>query len=162
MDLWECRFDFSRWQNVPVASVALCADPRRSILENTAENYLVSDYLTRGAAIASYSVTSLIPVLVIVIAIAGLVFGEGAARGAIVAELTTLIGSDSAKLIQEAIENAYASGANGFALVVGAIILALTVSGQHRPKTKLRCSTSPDAQGFVPGIYPPFYHCACI
>ena len=101
----------------------------RKILENTAEYYIASDSLTRGAAIAFYSVTSLIPVLVIIIAIAGLAFGEGAARGAIVRELAALIGSDSANLIQGAIESAYNSGSNGFALIVGAIILALTVSG---------------------------------
>ena len=89
----------------------------RKILESTSDNYIASDSLTRGAAIAFYSVTSLIPVLIIVIAIAGLAFGEGAARGAIVGELASLIGADSAKLIQSAIENAYASGANGFALV---------------------------------------------
>lgn len=101
----------------------------RRILESTLENYIASDSLTRGAAIAFYSVTSLVPVLVIVIAIAGLVFGEEAARGAIVRELAALIGSDSAELIQGAIQSAYTSGANSFALIVGAIILALTVSG---------------------------------
>ena len=100
-----------------------------NILESTAANYIASDSLTRGAAIAFYSVTSLIPVLVIVIAIAGLAFGEGAARGAIVRELAALIGPASAKLIQGAIESAYDSGSNGFALVVGAVILALTISG---------------------------------
>jgi membrane protein len=101
----------------------------RRVLENTAENYIDSDSLTRGAAIAFYSVTSLIPVLVIVIAIAGLAFGESAARGAIVQELSVLVGLDGAKLIQGAIESAYKSGSNGFALVVGTITLVLTVSG---------------------------------
>ena len=99
------------------------------ILGSTLGNYIASDSLTRGAAIAFYSVTSLVPVLVIVIAIAGLAFGEDAARGAIVRELGELIGSDSAKLIQGAIESAYNTGSNSFALIVGAIILALTVSG---------------------------------
>ncbi len=101
----------------------------RRILESTVENYIASDSLTRGAAIAFYGVTSLIPVLVIVTAIAGLAWGEEAARGAVVRELAGLIGSDSAKFIQGAIENAYYSGSTGFALVVGTIILALTVSG---------------------------------
>ena len=101
----------------------------RKLLENTVENYIASDGLTRGAAIAFYSVTSLIPVLVIVIAIAGVVFGESAARGAIASELVTLIGADSAKLIQKAIESAYYSGSNVFAIVLGALILVLTVSG---------------------------------
>jgi membrane protein len=99
------------------------------ILESTVEIYIASDSLTRGAAIAFYSVTSLIPVLLIVIAIAGLAFGEGAARGAIVRELAALIGSDGANLIQGAIESAYNSGSNGFALIVGVVILILTVSG---------------------------------
>ena len=101
----------------------------RRILENTVENYIASDSLTRGAAIAFYSVTSLIPVLVIVIAIAGLAWGEDAARGAVARELAGLIGSDGAKLIQGAIESASDSGSTGFALVVGAIILGLTLSG---------------------------------
>jgi membrane protein len=101
----------------------------RRILESTVENYISSDSLTRGAAIAFYGVTSLIPVLVIVTAIAGLAWGEEAARGAIVRELAGLIGSDSATFIQGAIENAYHSGSTGFALIVGIIILALTVSG---------------------------------
>ena len=99
------------------------------IFGSTLGNYIASDSLTRGAAIAFYSVTSLVPVLVIVIAIAGLAFGEDAARGAIVRELAELIGSDSAKLIQRAIESAYNTGSNSFALIVGAIVLALTVSG---------------------------------
>src|SRR5256885_14790352 len=98
----------------------------RAILESTATEFIASESLTRGAAIAFYSVTSLIPVLVIVIAIAGLAFGEVAARGAIVRELAVLIGPDSGKLIQGAIESAYNSGSNGFALIVGAIILILT------------------------------------
>jgi len=70
-----------------------------------------------------------IPVLVIVIAIAGLALGEDAARGAIVGELAGLIGPDGATLIQGAIESAYNSGSTGLALVAGAIILALTLSG---------------------------------
>ena len=101
----------------------------RKILESTVDNYVASDSITRGAAIAFYSVTSLIPVLVIVIAIAGLAFGEEAARGAIVRELSGLIGSDGAMLIQGAIESAYNSESTGLALIVGSVILALTVSG---------------------------------
>ena len=101
----------------------------RRIVEDTVENYVASDSLTRGAAIAFYSVTSLIPVLVIVIAIAGLAFGEEAARGAIMRELSELIGADGALLVQGAIESAYNSDSTGIALVLGSIVLALTVSG---------------------------------
>ena len=101
----------------------------RKILQSTIANYIASESLTRGAAIAFYAVTSLIPVLVMVVAIAGLVFGETAARGAIVRQLAALIGSDGASLIQAAIDSASSSGSSAVALMLGALILALTVSG---------------------------------
>src|SRR5438270_8413787 len=101
----------------------------RQLLQATIANYIASESLTRGAAIAFYAVTSLIPVLVIVVAIAGLAFGETAARGAIVRQLAALAGSETANLIQAAIESASRSGSSGIALILGGIILALTVSG---------------------------------
>jgi membrane protein len=101
----------------------------RKILQSTIGNYIASESLTRGAAIAFYAVTSLIPVHVMVVAIAGLVFGETAARGAIVRQLAALIGSDGANLIQVAIDSASSSGSNAVALILGVLILALTVSG---------------------------------
>ena len=45
-----------------------------------------------GAALAYYTLFSIAPLLLIVISIAGLVFGEDAARGEIFAELRDLIG----------------------------------------------------------------------
>ena len=51
--------------------------------------------LSRGAAIAFYTVTSIGPVLLIVVAIAGLAFGQDAARGAIVSQLSGLMGQQS-------------------------------------------------------------------
>src|SRR2546430_11090588 len=101
----------------------------RTILESTTTQFIASESLTRGAAIAFYSVTSLIPVLVIVIAIAGLAFGQTAARGAIVRQLAALAGSETANLIEAAIESASRSGSSGIALILGGVILALTVSG---------------------------------
>jgi membrane protein len=45
-----------------------------------------------GAAIAYYTVFSLAPMLVMVIAIAGLAFGQKAAEGALFDELADLVG----------------------------------------------------------------------
>jgi membrane protein len=59
-----------------------------------------------AAALAYYTVFSLAPLLIIVIAIAGAVFGEQAAKGELVAQIQGLIGKDGAELIQTAIENA--------------------------------------------------------
>ena len=53
-----------------------------------------------GAAIAYYTLFSIAPLLLIVIAIAGLVFGAEAAQNAIVAQLEGLIGHEGAVAIQ--------------------------------------------------------------
>ena len=59
-----------------------------------------------AAALAYYTVFSLAPLSIIVIAIAGAVFGEQAAKGELVAQIQDVIGREGAQLIQTAIENA--------------------------------------------------------
>jgi membrane protein len=46
-----------------------------TLLKNAVSAFIEDEALTRGAAIAFYAATSLAPVLLIVIAIAGLVYG---------------------------------------------------------------------------------------
>jgi membrane protein len=99
------------------------------ILEDTIDNVDASDSFSRGAALAFYSVTSLVPVLIIAIAIAGGVFGEEAARGAIVGELRGLIGRDGAEFVQDAIVSASRSGSDVWAVTLGALVLVFTASG---------------------------------
>ena len=53
--------------------------------------------LSCGAAIAFYTVTSIAPVLLIVIAIAGFAFGRDAAQNAITAQLSGLMGQQTAE-----------------------------------------------------------------
>lgn len=59
-----------------------------------------------AAALAYYTVFSLAPLLIIVIAIAGAVFGEQAAKGELVMQIQRVIGKDAAEFLHTAIENA--------------------------------------------------------
>ncbi len=59
-----------------------------------------------AAALAYYTVFSLAPLLIIVIAIAGSIFGEQAAKGELVMQIQGVVGKEGAQLIQTAIENA--------------------------------------------------------
>ena len=59
-----------------------------------------------GAAISYYTVFSLAPLLVIVIAIAGAVFGREAVTGQIVGQLSGLIGKDGAMVVQGLVASA--------------------------------------------------------
>lgn len=86
-----------------------------------------------GAAIAYYTALSVAPLLLIVIAIAGAVFGRDAAQGAIVAELQDLIGPTGAKGIQLVLANARGVGGGVLSIVTGTVILLLgatTVFGE--------------------------------
>lgn len=62
--------------------------------------------LTHGAALAYYTLFSLAPLLVLVIAIAGLAFGKAAAEGEIVSQMEGLVGPDGARMLQGMIEQA--------------------------------------------------------
>jgi membrane protein len=65
-----------------------------------------ADYApSMGAALSYYSVFSLGPLLMIVISIAGLVFGQEAARGEVFDQLRGLLGEDSAKAVEGVLES---------------------------------------------------------
>ena len=76
------------------------------MLKETVLAFIDDEALTRGAAIAFYTVTSIAPVLLIVIAIAGLAFGHDAAQNAITAQLSDLMGQQTAEILQTAVASA--------------------------------------------------------
>jgi membrane protein len=84
---------------------------------------------SRGAAIAFYTATSIAPVILIVIAVAGLMLGDEAARGAIFAQFESLLGPTGADFLQRAIASASTGSAGVFATVMGLATLILTASG---------------------------------
>jgi membrane protein len=99
------------------------------LLRDSVQAFIADDALSRGASISFYTITSIGPVLFIVVAIAGLVFGEDAARGAIASQLSELMGRASADLVQTALESASGKSSGILASVVGAITLLITASG---------------------------------
>ena len=61
----------------------------------------VADYApSMGAALSYYSIFSLAPLLLIVISIAGLVFGQEAVRGEVFVQLQDLLGTEASKTIE--------------------------------------------------------------
>src|ERR1041385_1326185 len=82
-----------------------------------------------GAALSYYALFSLAPLLVIVIAVAGLVFGAEAARAAVVAQMSGLLGTESGQLIQQLLEAASEPRKGLVASVIGAGTLVAGASG---------------------------------
>ena len=82
-----------------------------------------------GAALAFYAIFSLAPLLLIVIAIAGSVFGQEAAQGEIIGQIQGLVGEESAKAIQTMLEEARKPAAGIIATVVAIVLLFLGATG---------------------------------
>ncbi len=85
--------------------------------------------LALGAALAYYTIFSIAPLLVLVIAIAGLVFGRAAAEGQIVGQIQSLVGPAPAGLIEGMIARASGPKASTFATLVSLLAMAVGASG---------------------------------
>jgi membrane protein len=78
-----------------------------------------------GAAIAYYTAFSLAPLLVIVIAVAGVLFGAEAVQGQIAAQLSGLIGRDGALAVQGLVKAASEPSRGLIAGGIGVVVLVV-------------------------------------
>ena len=76
-----------------------------------------------GAALAFYTIFSIAPLLVIVIAIAGSISGEEAARGEIYSQLQGMLGSHGAAAVQGLLESVGRRSDSAPAAALGAVVL---------------------------------------
>jgi membrane protein len=91
-----------------------------------AANAWMDDYApSMGAALSYYTLFSLAPLLVLIIAIAGLVFGHDAAQGAIIAQLQGIMGKEGATAVQGLLKAAREPSTGIIASIVGGFVLLL-------------------------------------
>lgn len=95
-------------------------------LSETINDFMVDGALSRAAAISFYTILSIGPLLVLCIAVAGAVFGQEAARGAINDQLSGIMGTDGAALIQTMIKSASRQRGSEWATIVGVVTLLIT------------------------------------
>jgi membrane protein len=86
----------------------------------------LDDYApSMGAALAYYTMFSLAPLLILIIAVGGLVFGADAARGAIVSQLRDLIGEEGAVAVQGLLSSASHPAKSIIASIIAVLTLLL-------------------------------------
>ncbi len=94
----------------------------------------IEDYApSMGAALSYYTVFSLAPTLLIVISVAGMVFGAEAARGEIFGQLRGLLGVDAAKTIEDILVSVSKPTEGIAATAIGVVLVAIgatTVFGE--------------------------------
>ena len=95
------------------------------LLVETYNQFIDDKGFKMAAALSYYAAFSLGPLLMIVISIAGIFFGEEAARGEISRQITYLVGPDSAEMIESIIKGASNKTTGIIAGIVSIIILVL-------------------------------------
>ena len=95
------------------------------LLVETGDQFIDDKGLKMAAALSYYAAFSVGPLLMIVISIAGIVFGEDAARGEISRQITYLVGPDSAEMIESIIKGASNKTTGIIAGIVSIIFLIL-------------------------------------
>ena len=103
------------------------------LIKTTVESWNDDYAPSMGAALAFYTLFSIAPLLLIVLSIIGLIFGEEAARGEIVGQLQNLMGEQGAMAVQALLQNVNKPTEGMFATIVGVVLLligATTVFGE--------------------------------
>jgi membrane protein len=99
------------------------------LIKTTVENWSAHKDAVQGAALAYYSVFSVGPLMVIAIAIAGLVFGQDAARGQVQGQLSGMVGQTAAAAIDSMLAGANQPHQGALATVIGTAVLLFAALG---------------------------------
>jgi membrane protein len=104
-------------------TVALGWSEFAALVSSAVDNWFIHNVPRLGASVAFYTLLSLAPLLIIVIAVAGAVFGKEAAQGQLVWQIQDLIGRDGAETVQTLLKGAQKPVAGSLATIFGLLTL---------------------------------------
>lgn len=96
-----------------------------SILLRAGSNWLESQAFIYAAALAFFTVFSIAPVMIVVVAVAGLVLGPTAAEGELFAQLKEVIGPEAAGVVETAVLNSQLDQSGWMPTLAGLAAIAL-------------------------------------
>jgi membrane protein len=99
------------------------------LFKETFKGFIDDNALKLSAALSYYTIFSLPPLLIIIIAVSGIFFGTDAVNGEVFGQIRGLVGDSAALQIQETLKNLKLSDSNVFASIVGLVILLIGASG---------------------------------
>jgi membrane protein len=95
------------------------------LIRQTGQSFSEDDSWTLASALSYSTLFSLVPILVIVISGAGLVFGRDAVQGQIFGEVKSFLGVDGAIQLENMLKIAYQPGKNEIATIIAIILLVI-------------------------------------
>ncbi len=99
------------------------------LIKQTFAGWMEDGALDLGAALAYYAIFSLAPLLLIVIAVAGLVWGRDAVQGQLVGQLQGIVGPQGGQAIQTMVANAGKHSGGVIATIVGVVTILFGATG---------------------------------
>lgn len=99
------------------------------VLKLTVTDFNSDNAMQLAAALAYYVLFSIAPLLLIVIAVAGQIFGEKAITGELYIQLESYVGDQGASLIQEMVKHAHRPGQGTIASIIAVAALILGATG---------------------------------
>jgi membrane protein len=102
-----------------------------NLIKDTVSGFSSHEAMSHAAAIAYFTIFSIAPLLLIVIAIAGLVFGREAAQAAIMGQFSGLMGKGSGDALSSMLQSAGSQSQKSgtIATIIGLVTLLITASG---------------------------------
>jgi membrane protein len=100
-----------------------------SLVKETYKDWIDDEPFDQSAIVAYYSIFSLPALLIIIVTVAGIAFGQEAVQNQISKQIGGMIGPDTAKDVQAMIANSYQQGNSGVALVIGIATLLFGATG---------------------------------
>lgn len=99
------------------------------VLKNTISHFLNSEASQKGAALAYYTVFSLLPMIVIIISVLGVFFGKQAVEGEVYLQLKDILGDNASMQIQEVVKNQHKNYNSIITSIIGFVTLFFSASG---------------------------------
>lgn len=103
--------------------------PTVNIVKRTVEEYSKDRVLRLGAALAYYTIFSLPLLIIILISLVGLFFGEAAVEGEIYSQISEYIGHDAAEQVQKAVKGIGSPSENWWAALISGGVLLFGATG---------------------------------
>lgn len=99
------------------------------LLKQTGQEFSDDKAPRLGAAIAFYTALSIAPLLLAVVGIAGLIYGDQAARGEIANQISALVGREQAEVLETALARSVSPTGGILATVIGIVVLLFGATG---------------------------------
>lgn len=99
------------------------------VFVQSAKDFSSDNAMKFSASLSYYTTFSIVPMLIIIIGLAGIFFGQEAVQGEVYRQFSGLIGSSAADTVQTAIGNMQITGKSWIATIIGAVTLLIGATG---------------------------------